>query len=127
MEYVIQLIEDPQMISVTITGKWDPAADRAMALEVMAKAAESMVGRVLVDVRQLQFDLPMINLFQRAKELGEQRREFNLVNGKVALVYQPTDKKRDDSLIFFENASRNRGLPYRVFKELDAALEWLMK
>jgi len=127
MEYTIQLINASQIVSVTITGKWDSKTDKAMALDVMAKVAESKAGKVLVDMRELQFDLPIINLFDRAKELREQRSRFAPVSGRVALVYKAGSKKLDESLIFFENTSRNRGLPYQVFKEIESALEWLSK
>jgi hypothetical protein len=127
MEYTIQLTNDSQVISVVITGKWDSTTDKAMALDVMAKVAETKLSRVLVDMRELQFDLPIINMFQRAKELRDQRRGFEAVSTRVALVYTAVSKKLDESLKFFEDASQNRGLPYRVFKNVDSALEWLLK
>ena len=127
MEYTIQITDDPQIINVTITGKWNQETDRAMGLEIMAKVEESKVGKVLVDMRELQFELPMINLFERAKELREQRRGFKPASRKVALVYKPKHKQMEANLNFFEDSSQNRGLPYQVFKQLEPALEWLKK
>jgi len=127
MEYILQLTNNAQVISVVITGKWDSQTDKIMALDVMAKVDEIGVDKVLIDMRELQFDLPMINIFDRAKELREQRRSFSAHSSRVALVYKSTDKKLDNNLKFFEDASQNRGLPYRVFKDTDEALEWLLK
>ena len=127
MNYSIQLVDDPQIIQVTTSGVWDPNVDGAMGIEVMEKVNEWKVGRVLIDMRDLQFNLPVINLFQRAKNLSQQRREFQHVSSKVALLFNSTDRKMDESLAFFETTAQNRGLPYRVFKQLESALEWLAK
>ena len=127
MEYTIQLANDSQIIKVTIAGIWNAETDKTMALDVMAKVEKTGVDKVLIDMRELQFDLPMLNLFDRAKELRDQRSNFISHSNRVALVYKPTDKKMDSNLKFFEDASQNRGLPYRVFKDAASALEWLLK
>ena len=44
MEYIIQLI------SVTITDRWDSKTAKAMALVVMAKVNETGLRKVLVDM-----------------------------------------------------------------------------
>ncbi len=126
MEYTLQLINNSRVIRAVLSGKWDAQTDKAMALAVMSKVDDTGVDKVLIDMRELRFDLPMINLFERAKELREQRRNFILHSSRVALVYKPTDKKMDDDLKFFEDASQNRTLPYRVFKNVDSAVEWLL-
>ena len=127
MEYTIQLMEEPEIILVTISGKWNPDMDNPMGIEIMSKVGEWKVSNVLVDMRELQFEIPVIDIFQRAKDLSEQRREFAPVSSKVALVYHPKDRKTIEDFIFFENTAQNRGSPYRVFKEMESALEWLKK
>lgn len=125
MEYVIQITDDPMIIRVAVTGNWRSETDQTMALEIMAKVDESKVDRVLIDMRELEFTLPIIDIFQRAKDLSEQRRGFRSRSTKVALVYQPQTKQVEETFVFFENTSQNRGLPYRVFKRIEFALEWL--
>jgi hypothetical protein len=127
MDYTIQLMEEPKIILVTISGKWNPDTDKSMGIEIMSKVGEWKAGNVLVDMRELQFDIPVIDIFQRAKDLSEQRREFTPVSSKVALVYHPKDRKTVEDFTFFENTAQNRGSPYRVFKEMESALEWLAK
>ena len=127
MGYTIQLMEEQKIILVTISGKWNPEMDKPLGVEIMSKVGEWKVSKVLVDMRELQFEMPVIDIFQRAKDLSEQRREFAPVSSKVALVYHPKDRKTIENFIFFENTAQNRGSPYRVFKDMESALEWLKK
>jgi len=125
MNYSIQLMEEPKIVQVITTGEWEREVDNAMGMDVMRKMAEWKVNKALIDMRSLQFELRTIDIFQRAENLSEQRREVKHSTSKVALVYHPKDKQMDDDFIFFENTAQNRGLPYRVFKNMESALEWL--
>ena len=125
MNYTIQLIEDSRIVQVTTSGEWEREVDNVMGLEIMKKMAEWKVNKAVIDMRDLQFELRVLDIFQRAETLRDQRREVKAPSTKVALVYLPKDKKVDEDFIFFENTARNRGLPYRVFKQMENALEWL--
>jgi hypothetical protein len=127
MNYSIQLMEEPKIVQVTTSGVWEREVDNAMGLDIMKKMAEWNVNKALIDMRELQFELRVIDIFQRAENLREQRLEVKHFSSKVALVYNPVSKKVDEDFIFFENTSRNRGLPYRVFKQMEDALAWLSK
>jgi len=127
MDYKIQLTEDPKVVTCTTSGEWDRKVDNAMGLDIMKHMAEWKANKALIDMRELQFELRVTDLFQRAMDLKEQRREVGHLSIKVALVYRSKDKKTDEDFVFFENVAQNRGLPYRAFKEMDAALEWLAK
>lgn len=126
MEYSIHLDEESKIVSATARGEWDSATDNAMVQEIMTAVTLKGVQKVLLDLRELIFDLPMFQIFERAKEISEQRLAQPRVSSKVALVYSPADPKLDADMQFFETASRNRGLPYRVFTNVDDAREWLM-
>jgi hypothetical protein len=125
MNYTIQLIEASQIVQVVTSGEWERDVDNAMGLEIMKKMAEWKVNKALIDMRDLQFELRVLDIFQRAETLRDQHREVKHSSTKVALVYLPKDKHTDEDFIFFENATRNRGLPYRVFKKMESAIEWL--
>lgn len=127
MNYTIQLMEEPKIVQVITSGTWEREVDNAMGLDIMRKMAEWKVNKAVIDLRELQFELRVIDIFQRAENLREQRREVKHNSSKVALVYHSKDKRTDDDFIFFENTARNRGLPYRVFKQMESALEWLTK
>jgi len=126
MEYSIQLTEEPaRIVQVITSGEWEREVDNTMGVEIMKKMAEWKVNKAVIDMRELKFELRVLDIFQRAETLRDQRREVKPPSTKVALVYRPKDKKVDDDFIFFENTARNRGLPYRVFKQMEAAIEWL--
>ena len=125
MNYSIQLVEEPRFVQAITSGEWERDVDNAMGLEIMKKMAEWQVNKALIDMRELQFDLRVLEIFQRAEALRDQRREVKSPSTKVALVYLPKDQKVDEDFIFFENTARNRGLPYRVFKQMEKALAWL--
>jgi hypothetical protein len=125
MNYSIQLREEPRVVQAITSGEWEREVDNAMGLEIMKKMAEWKINKALIDMRELQFELRVLDIFQRAEALREQRREVKHSSSKVALVYLPKDKKVDEDFVFFENTARNRGLPYRVFKRMDDALAWL--
>jgi hypothetical protein len=125
MDYVIEHDQDQQMLIVTATGKWELDKDNEMIRQIMKAVEESGSKKVLVDMRELYFNLPMIHLYERAQGLRYQRLNSRITSRKVALVYTAHTRKIDEDLIFFETAARNRNLPYRVFKDLAEAQQWL--
>jgi len=126
MEYSIQHAGG-NLIIATASGDWDQVTDKTMLLEIMKAVDASNSRRVLLDVRQLHFDLATLQIFERAVELRQQRGEFGRTSTKAALVYPSTGKKMDEDMAFFETAARNRGLPYRTFKDMEQARAWLME
>ena len=124
MEYTIQLKEDQKVILVTACGEWDATIDNNMVFEILEMIDSSGYEQVLLDLRELQFDFPVFQIFGRAKEMREQRRQFGKGSSKAALVYSPNNAKTEEDMQFFENAARNRGLPYRIFKDIEDALKW---
>jgi len=126
MNYSIQLMEKPtRYVQVITSGDWEREVDNVMGLEVMQKMVEWKVNKAVIDMRDLQFELRVLDIFQRAETLRDQRQKVKPSSSRVALVYRSKDAKTDDDFIFFENTARNRGLPYRVFKQMETALEWL--
>lgn len=125
MNYTIQLMEEPKIIKAVTSGEWTPEVDNTMGLDIMKKTVEWQVNKVLIDMCELQFELQVLDIFRRVESLRDQRVEIKPSSSKVALLYCPNDTNKDDDFVFFENAARNRGLPYRVFKEMDDALAWL--
>ena len=125
MDYVIKHDKDKQVIIATAMGKWELEKDNEMIRQIMRAVEESGSKKVLVDIRELHFDLPMLKLYERAQGLRQQRLGLKATSRRVALVYSATTRKLDDDLLFFETAARNRNLPYRVFKDIEKAWAWL--
>ena len=99
--------------------------DNEMIRQIMQAVEESGFKKVLLDMRELRFDLTMLHFYDRAQGLRKQRLDSKTTSRKVALVYSALTKKVDDDLLFFETVARNRNLPYRIFKELEEARVWL--
>jgi len=126
MEYTVQLKEDLNLIHATASGEWESQTDNAMVRAIMETVDASGSRKVLLDIRELHFDLPIIHYFERVKEMRAQRQQFGITSTRTAIVYSSTDKKLEQDLTFFETASRNRGLPYCVFQDLEEAMAWLL-
>jgi hypothetical protein len=126
MEYTIQHRKDQNIVIATAKGEWDSKTDNDMVRKIMETVDASGSMKVLLDIQKLQFDLSIHRVFERTQEVMKQRDEFENVSRKVAIVYPSTGQKADENIIFFETVARNRGLPYRAFKDMDIALAWLL-
>ena len=126
MDYVVGSGQDGKYIFASATGMWDPATDNAMVRQILEMVNSTDVLKVLLDIRELQFNLPIVQIFERAKEMREARRRFGKTSIKAAIVYSAGNGKLEEDMIFFETASRNRGLPYRTFKDMEGAIAWLI-
>lgn len=124
MEYTVQLDGENKIVSAIAKGKWDSETDNAMVQEIMGMVEANTILKVLLDIRELQFGHSVLQVFQRAQEMREKRKKVDTTSRKVAIVYSATLQV---NMPFFETASQNRGLPYRVFTEMDEAKEWLLQ
>lgn len=126
MNYVMQLEEENGILSVTAEGNWEPGTDNVMVDEIMKAVVSHGVRKILLDISRLRYDLSIVQIFERAKELRDKRMQQERVSSKVALVYPSDSSKLEEDMQFFETASQNRNLPYRVFKDAADAREWLL-
>lgn len=125
MDFTIQLGEGEKIVFAVAKGEWDSTTDNSMVYKIMEKVDETGAQMVLLDIRELHFNFPIVQVFERAKEMREQRRQFGKVSAKTALVFT-SDPKTEEDMRFFENAARNRGLPYRTFDDIENAMSWLV-
>lgn len=126
MNYIVEFKEEQRIVSARAEGQWDSTTDNGMVREILETVDSTGSSRVLLDIRDLHFDLPMFQIFERAKEMREQRRKFGKVSARAAIVYTPFTPKIEEDMKFFENAARNRGLPYRIFQDIEEAMNWLI-
>ena len=124
-DYTIEIKEDRDIIIARASGEWELQTDHKMNREIIEMIDMSGSRKVLVDIRELHFNLPIVQIFERAQEIKEQRRTQKTTSDKVAIVYPPANEKIEEDFKFFETVARNRGLPYRAFKDMEDALEWL--
>jgi hypothetical protein len=126
MNYIVEFKEEQKIVSARAEGKWDSTTDNSMVHKILEMVDTTGSSRVFLDIRELHFDLPMFQIFERAKEMREQRRQFGKVSARAAIIYSPSTPKIEEDMKFFENAARNRGLPYRMFKDVEEAMTWLI-
>lgn len=126
MNYTVEFNEEQRIVSARAEGKWDSTIDNGMVHKILEMVDASSSSKVLLDIRELHFDLPMFQIFERAKEMREQRSKFGKVSARAAIVYSPSTSKIEEDMKFFENAARNRGLPYRMFQDIEEAMAWLI-
>jgi hypothetical protein len=126
MNYIVEFKEEQRIVSARAEGQWDYTTDNNMVREILEMVDSTGSTRVLMDIRELHFDLPMFQIFERAKEMREQRSKFGKVSARAAIVYSPSMPKIEEDMKFFENAARNRGLPYRMFQDIEEAMTWLI-
>ena len=127
MDYIIQLDEDSRVVTAVAKGDWNYEADNTMVRQIMEMVDITGVQKVLLDIRELRFKLPIIQIFERAKEMRAERKKFNKTSVRAAIVYSRGDAKLEEDMLFFETAARTRNLPYQVFKDVEDAMEWLLK
>ncbi len=126
MNYIIQLDEENKIITAVAKGEWDSETDNTMIRQIMEMVNVTGVQKVLLDIRELRFNFPIIQIFERVKEMRMERMKFNKTSAKAAIVYLTEDVKLEEDMTFFENAARNCNLPYQVFKDVEEATSWLL-
>ncbi|MBL8102230.1 MAG: hypothetical protein JNM02_06855 [Anaerolineales bacterium] len=127
MEYLIRLDEENKIVIAVARGEWDSGVDDTMIRRIMEMVDTTGMQKVLLDIRELRFKLPMVQIFERAKEMRAERQKFNKTSAKAAIVYSTEDTGLEEDMLFFETAARNRSLPYQVFKDVEEAMDWLLR
>lgn len=127
MEYTIQLDSTNGLVLVHAAGEWESDKDNLMVQQIMQTVIESGLRKVLLDIRELKFDLSMAHIFERARSMRDARMQQGTVSSRVALVYDAQNQKLDADMRFFETAAQNRSIPYRVFKDIEEARAWLFQ
>ncbi len=119
MDYIVEFNEEQKIVSARAEGLWNSGTDNSMVHKILEMVDATHSSKMFLDIRELHFNLPMFQfqIFERAKEMREQRRQFGKVSARAAIVYFPSTPKIEEDMKFFENAARNRGLPYRISQD----------
>lgn len=126
MEYSIEYDPAACMLTARVQGAWSWIAafdaGRSLREAVAARHARS----VLIDLREVVgLDLRTLSMYELASRLVAGRRRFAHIAAKGAFVVPDLGPEGDVHYQYFENTSRNRGLPYRLFKDVEQARQWL--
>lgn len=87
MDYVIQLDEKNRIVTAVAKGEWDSETDNTLIYQILEMVDVTGVRKVLLDIRELRFELPIVQIFERAKELRAERQKFSKTSAKAAIIY----------------------------------------
>jgi len=92
----------------------------AMTMEIFDAALANRMFKVLIDVRELEGQLGILDSYLVVTEMFEKIRGKGL--RKAAIVDRQAPSLRG---WFLETVARNRGFNFRIFASQEEALEWL--
>lgn len=122
MEYNIALAENETYIVLTIRGEITREEAMQSNLEAHALGQKLGIHRYLTDARQARNRESVLEKYKFAYEDMKQTDEIDR-RARVALLVSPEDHSHD----FIETVSRNSGLDVTLFRDMEEAIEHLMK
>ena len=78
MNYTVEFNKHQKIVMAIAEGAWDSTTDNAMVYKMLEMIHVTGSSKVLLDIRELHYNLPMFQIFERAKEMREQRRQFRV-------------------------------------------------
>jgi hypothetical protein len=119
--WVMGYMKAHEIVTVTTSGVMTLAMMDAMSREALAYGLDHGAKRFLLDHRNMTPEIPILKIYKAPDALARLGVPRHM---KIATVYSK-DSCRKSDFEFFENVAMNRGLPYRLFADLDIAMEWL--
>jgi hypothetical protein len=127
MDYSLHQDSETGIITAVVTGAWSAQQDEELLREVIAIDTQGRPKLLLMDLRQLSADFSVSYIYHRAHFLEKRRERVEVPAFRAALIYDGTNPKVRHAYEFFETTAVNRGLPYRVFADIERARRWLME
>lgn len=106
------------IIFASVSGAFSLRNAKTFFQEILRRAREEKVDRILIDTRGITTEIPAMARFEFASHMAEQR-PYAM---KIALVGRAEAVWPDR---FLENVWRNRGVNAKVVTEIGEALKWL--
>lgn len=125
MEYSIQIDAERDMIVVAVTGNWELETGREMSRRLNETVISTGIQRILVDMRQVDIRVSILQIYERTKELWDEQQRFRNFTIRVSVALTLTDPNFENDMKFFETAAQNRNLPFHIFGNMKEALDWL--
>lgn len=117
----IKVIPARDFIEVTTDGVINITTSRQLLTEIAEAGHQQDDDTLLVDFRDTQCELSVIDVYQLAAELSLHGSAFRR---KVALLVLPGFNFNRAS--FFETCSHNRGFSIYAYTDYEKALRWLL-
>lgn len=127
MDYSIHQDSETGIITAVVTGAWSAQQDDELLRRIIAIDTQGRPKLLLMDLRQLSADFSVSYIYYRAQFLEKKRQQVEIPSFRAALIYDGANPKVRQAYEFFETTAVNRGLPYRVFADIERARRWLME
>jgi len=118
----IKIITARDFIEITTDGIINIATSRQLLADIASAEHDQTDYELLVDFRDTQSHLSIIDVYQLASELYQYGDAFLR---KVALVVTPG--LNFDRASFFETCSHNRGFTVNAYTDYEQAIRWILK
>ena len=116
----LEVVRKGDYLHLTISGDFSPAGAKH-AVDVLAdRCSQEQCYKVLFDCRSVLGEMPGPDRYELA-QYGARVLGPRIKSAMLAREDQISPDR------FFENVAVNRGLTLKVFSDLPAAIEWLMK
>ena len=119
-EFTLTMEEKANFLYVVASGARSKAAVKAITIAVFAAALEKHLSKILIDVRELNGNFGVTDIYFFVKEVLKDLRGKGVDQVAVLDVRR---SPRDGW--FLETVAQNRGFNFRVFATDEAALKWL--
>ncbi|HEY9153304.1 MAG TPA: hypothetical protein VIN60_10495 [Anaerolineales bacterium] len=116
----VKVINTKDFIKTTATGILDFAASKQAILDIASQIKQPGEYEVLVDTREAEVVLSMVELFELGEALANHP---SLRRSKIGLL---TPKKPMDNPGFLELVAKNRGIRIKAFTDFEQAITWLV-
>ena len=116
----IRVIRPKDFIKTTVTGILDFAVSRQALLEIASRIEQPGEYEILVDTREAEPALSMIDIFQLGEALATHP---SLRRSKIAFLKSMKDSQQAE---FLETITANRGVYTKVFTDFEEAITWLV-
>jgi hypothetical protein len=116
----IKVIRPKDFIRTTVTGVLDFAVSKNALLDIASQIDRPGEYEILVDTREAESALSMIDIFQLGEALAAHP---SLRRSKVAFLKSKKDSQQAE---FLETITANRGVCAQVFTDFEDAVTWLV-
>lgn len=111
---------ETQILFVTVTGLVDRSIWECQLRASLQEANSHFCYRFLVDYRQAELRLHLVDLFDRPTSYQKAGMPHA---ARIAILYPPTEKDSE----FIETVMENRGYAVKIFESEEKAIGWLSR
>jgi hypothetical protein len=117
----IRIIHARDFIKVTPDGQLNFEKSKNILIEIASAFDPNVDYEIILDVRKVQSNLSITNLYYLAAELGKLRQAFSRKTAVLCL------SEGFDYAGFFAICAQNRGFKVRPYISFEDAIEWLIE